>query len=486
MNNLLGFAPDLPTTTPGIILDCINWIPYESGMRAGEYPVAYASALAAECLGAATLTKLDTTRRVFAGTASKLYELNGTSWTDRSRGGNYTLGATTRWSFTQFGDTSIASNIDTTIQTSSSGAFGDQATAPKAAIVESVLSSGGGFVLAFNTIDATYGTRGDGWWCCAVNDVTNWTPSVAVQCATGRLLGNEGPIVAARKFGSDRIVAYKSNSIYAGTYVGGQTIWAWEETPGYGVVGLDAVANLGINGHFCVGEDDIYIFDGSRPNPVTKDLRKWFVENCSGTYRNRTIVTYDRDKQLVWIFFPSAASSTGRPDTTLVYHLVTGQWGRADQSIEAALIFNTPSDTFDTGSGTFDADTGTFDSASPGSKLLAIFNTSHVLSTMTGEPSYSSFTLHDIGDDVQVSRCTGVLLRYMSLPTASWITPSSTMATAMTQRAGTFHNAYDVPSNGLNKFPVRQTARWHRMTLNFTGNCKVSAYQIDLQPAGKR
>ena len=72
-----------------------------------------------------------------------------------------------------------------------------------------------------------------------------------------------------------------------GTYVGGQTIWAWQETPGYGVAGLDAVANLGIGGHFCVGEDDIYIFDGSRPMPVSKDLRNLGDQMKSHRFVNR-------------------------------------------------------------------------------------------------------------------------------------------------------------------------------------------------------
>ena len=138
MNPLLGFTPDAPTTTPGIILDCTQFIPYESGMRAAPSLNTQAAALAAECRGAATLTKLDGTRRVFAGTAADMYELSAGAWSDVSRAANYTLGANTRWSFTQFGDTSVAANIDNVIQTSSAGAFADQATSPQATIVESV------------------------------------------------------------------------------------------------------------------------------------------------------------------------------------------------------------------------------------------------------------------------------------------------------------------------------------------------------------
>ena len=485
MTPLLGFSPDLPTTSPGIIVDCSQIIPFEAGMRSANSPTAYSDALAAECLGSAVGTKLDGSRRVFAGTSSKLYELSGTSWGDVSRAGSYTLGAVTRWCFTQFGDTSIASNIDTTIQTSTAGAFADQATAPKAAIVEAVLASGGGFVFAFNTIDATYGTSPDRWWNCAADDVTSWTPSISTQATTGRLLGFEGPITAAKKFGSDRIVAYKARSIYFGSYVGGDSAWIFQEIPGFGCVGLDAIANLG-TAHFVIGEDSIYIFDGVRPNPIAPELRQWFIDNSSATYRYRTQVNYDRDKNLVWIFFPYIGSSNGQPDTCIVYHLLTKQWGRADRSIEAILTFISPTDTFDSGSGTFDADTGTFDDVPTGSKVLAVFNTSHILSLMTGSPGSSSFTLGDIGDDSIVSRLSEATLRYKTTPISASIDGFYTMATGLGQTTGLNQSAFDVPAVGLNKFTIRQTARWHRLKFNFTGDCRVIGYDVPLIPAGKR
>lgn len=487
MTPLRGFAPDLPTTTEGVIVDCVQWVPYESGMRAAESATSYADALAAECLGAETLTKLDATRRVFAGTASKLYELSGTSWTDVSAGGGtYTLGATSRWCFAQFGDTSIAATIDEVIQSTSSGAFAAISGAPQATVIESVLTSGGGFVLAFNTIDGTYGTSPDRWWCCAVNDVTNWTPSVANLCATGRLLGSEGPILTAHKFGSDRVVAYKARSLYLGSFVGANGgVWSWEELPGFGCVGLDAVANLG-TAHFVVGEDNIYIFDGARPQPIASDCRKWFIDNSSGTYRYRTIVIYDRDNDLVRVYFPSSGTSTGRPDRCLVYHLKTGQWGRDDATIEAALIFIQPSETFDSDSGTFDAATGTFDEVPAGNKLVALFNTSHVMQVLTGDPGASSFTLHDIGDDGVVTSMVEATLRYMQQPTSASISAFYSMATGGSVGAGSSQSAHDVPANGSNSFPIRQTARWHRLKFNFTGDCKVIGYSVPIKLAGTR
>lgn len=479
-----GFSPDLPNTTEGVLTNCEAFVPYEGGMRAADAESSYSDALAAECLGAATLTKLDGSRRVIAGTASKLYELSGTTWSDVAAG-TYTLGATSRWCFTQFGDTSIAANIDEPIQTSSSGAF-SAATAPQAAVVESVLSSGGGFVLAFNTIDATYGTRPDAWWCSAVNAPTSWTPSLANLCATGRLLGSEGPIVAAKKFGTERIVAYKAGSLYLGAFVGAPVVWSWQEIPGYGCVGLDAVENLG-TAHFVVGQDDIYIFDGSRPQPIAQACRKWFLENSSGTYRNRTIVRYDRDGGLVFIYFPSSGSTTGRPDTCLVYHIASGQWGRDDRSIEAAFTFSQPAVTFDSDTGTFDDDGGVFDEVSAGNRVLAVFNTSHQMQLLNGRADTSSFTLHYIGDDTTVTSLSEARLRYETRPITASITVASAMGLGGTVGSdGTVYSSYDVPGNRTNVFPLRSTARWHAITFTMTGDCEVTGYSVSGKPAGAR
>lgn len=483
---LQGFTPDAPTTTPGILLDCTNFIPYEAGMKAAPTAAAYASALALECRGAKTLTKLDGSRRVFAGTAADLYELSGTTWTDVSRVANYTLGADTQWSFDQFGDTSIAANIDTVIQTSSAGAFADQATAPQAKIVVSALSSGGGFVFAFNTIDATYGTSQDRWWCCALNNVTSWTPSVASQAATGRLLGAEGAITAAIKFGADRVVAFKDRSLYIGTYAGPPTVWSWTELPDFGCAGQNAVADIG-TALFVVGADDIYVFDGARPIAIaTNKVRIWFNANCSGTYRSRTLVQHDQQNDLVRVFFVSAGSSTGARDMCLVYHTRTQQWGRADATVEAALLFNQPTLTFDADSGTFDAATGAFDEASPGTRQMAVFDASHVLCTLSGAPAASDFTLHDLGDDDKVLKLTEASLRYMTQPTSASMSAFASMATGGSLTTGATQTAYDTPANGSNRFPLRQTARWHRLKFSFTGACEVAGYRVPLQEAGRR
>jgi hypothetical protein len=482
---LLGFSPDSPTTTPGILLDCTNFIPYESGMEAAPSSVDYSAALAAACLGSEVLTKLDGSRRVFAGTGAKLYELSGTSWSDVSRGAGYTLTGDNEWSFAQFGDTSLAVCLDAVLQSSTAGAFADL-TAPKAKIAVSVFSSGGGFVFLFNTNEATYSSSPDRWWCSALNDPTTWTPSVATQCTTGRLVGGDGGITAASALGPDRVVAFKANSLYLGNYVGPETVWAWTELKDFGCAGINAVADVG-TALFVVGSDDIYIFDGARPvSIVTNKLRTWFNDNCSGTYRHKTIVKHYRKTDTVWIWYVSSGSGTGTRDSCLVYHLKTGQWGKADMTIESALLFTQPTITFDGDAGTFDAATDSFDTDIPGSKVLSVFTSSHVLANLNGTPNPSSFTLHDIGDDDQVTRLTTARLQYMTQPTSASMSAFGSMATGGLVTSGATQSANDVPANGVNAFPLRQTARWHRLKFNFTGSARVSAYRVPLTTAGRR
>jgi len=101
MTPLLGFQPDLNPDIPGVMTECRHVIPYEQGFTgAPTGSAANAAALAAECRGARVVTKLDETRRIFAGTQTKLYELTGTTWTDRSAGGgSYTGSLDSRWSY---------------------------------------------------------------------------------------------------------------------------------------------------------------------------------------------------------------------------------------------------------------------------------------------------------------------------------------------------------------------------------------------------
>lgn len=478
---VIGFAPDAEQTTPGLISDCSNMVPYLNGMEGAPSPSTPAStpALAAECLGAAVVAKLDDTRRIIAGTTTKLYELLAGAWTDVSRAAVYNGGVDTRWSITQFGDATLCANRADVIQRSTSGAFADIATAPKAEIIFTV----GAFVMALNVNDGA--EKPDGWACCAAFDDTSWTPNIATQATAGRLVATAGRLTAGMRLG-EYAIAYKQRSIYLGSYVGAPIVWNWIQVPGgdAGCVGKEAICDIG-GRHFFVGADNLWIFDGTRPIPVAEGVvRQWFNDNCNPQYRYRTICTYDRNRDLVWIFFPS--NSAQKPDSAIVYHVTGNKWGVANRSVEAALNYVQPGATIDgltAYSATIDGlSSYSFDSQFwlSGGRSIAVFDTTHQLQSLTGQSTSSSFTTGQVGDDDQVSSLRGIRLRYAVAPT------SAEAQVSQQQNSGTGFTSSGTGTVLDGKFDVRQTARWHKASFSFTGPVRVTHMNADLAPAGWR
>lgn len=106
---LTGFAPDLDPQTPGVLVDCDAIVPTTQGLSAaaGLAPTGL-PALAGAPTGAYATTLLDGSKRMFASTATAIYEGGSTSWTDRSRVGGYT--GTQRQRFCVFGNNVLNTN----------------------------------------------------------------------------------------------------------------------------------------------------------------------------------------------------------------------------------------------------------------------------------------------------------------------------------------------------------------------------------------
>ncbi len=481
MTPLLGFTPDMEAPTAGALVDCDQFIPYLSGMEAAPTPVTPLDvpALATACRGAVVTEKIDGSRRIIAGTATKLYELTAGAWADRSSA-TYSGGADTRWSFAQFGDDTIASNKADAMQVSSSTTFADIAGAPKAEIVYSV----GSQVMALNVDDGA--DKKDGWHCCAIYDASDWVESVATQSASGRLVTKPGPITAGLSLG-EYATAYKAGSVYLGQYVGAPSVWDWVPVPGdAGCVGKEALCDID-SAHFFVGKDNFWVFDGTRPAPVgDAQVRQWFFDNADPTNLFKTKCTYDRQQNRVWIFYPSIGSSVC--DSALVFHLKNKLWGRANRTIEATLNYISAGltiDTLGTVSATFDGLPDiSYDSSYwlAGARSLAAFNASHQLQALTGAALTSSFTTGDAGDDDMVTTLRRIRLRF-----AAGRAPSSaSVATIHKMSSGDAFTAGVSVAMNDGKFDVMRSARWHRATVAMDGPARVTGIKPDLVGAGSR
>jgi hypothetical protein len=479
MTPLIGFAPDADPTSPGVIVEGKNIVPSEYGMRGAPAPAdAGVDLLAADCRGAANITRITGSRFLFAGTPAKLYMLDGdgSTWLDVSRVADYTLGSDERWVFAQYGDATLAAYPGAPIQRSIASAdFADIAGAPSARIV--VAASG--FALAFNT-----SSFADEWYCSAIFDETDWTLNVDNQCVKGRLVQGSGQITAAKRLGDD-VVAYKDNSMYIGRHVGAPAAWEWDQISGeVGCVGVDAVVETP-GGHVFCGRDNIYICDGSAPRPLaTGVIRRWLFGEMSGLYMHRTKLLWDRDNHLVWIYYVGAGDT--QCTKCVVYHVLSNRWGIADEGCEAVISFLTGSYTYDSGHPlitTYDASPGIpFDSLFwiSGREIPAIFNLNHRLSPLAGKCETAHMMTGDFGDDQGYTFCSAARVRYTKAP------ETSTVTGLVKDEAGVFFALGQSQAVNDGVHDLRQNGRWHRFRLDTTGDFHLTAIRPDLKPAGRR
>jgi hypothetical protein len=486
---LLGYAPDVHPNTEGAIVTCTNMVPSIRGMEGApnvQSPSGISGALAAACAGAASLRKLDESVRTFAGTATKLYEIASSAWTDRTRasGGDYSLGSDVRWRFAQFGNVSLAAAKSDTLQFSSTGAFANVTGAPKAGVVEVV----GQFVFLGDTNEATFSDSPNRWWCSAKGDYTDWTPAISTECATGLISSAPGKIRAIKRFGP-HVVIYKLRSIHFGIYAGQPSIWNFDReiSTESGALSQEAVVDVGTPEeprHIFMGFDDFYEFNGGRPRPIGQGWVKETVYNeLNKTYMERALALLDRVNSLVYFFYPSGANNN--PDKCVVYNYKTQKWGRADRTVEFAFEYSSVGLSYDDLGGSYstyaDLPSVSYDSTiwTSGYPLPAIFNSSHVLQTLDGSSSSSGFRLGDFGDDERFLSVTRVRPRFTVSPSAATMTnyyKMDNLGDSLTTGATT------TLSNG--KFDLKRSARWHRLDFSFTGPVEVGILSVETEESG--
>ncbi len=477
---ITGWMPDADPFAPGVITECEMMEPSVRGMKAAAAAAdTGVTALAGDCRGAALVTKLDGTKRLLAGTQTRIYQASSTAWLDYSAS-TYTGAADSRWEFRQFGDVTLAVNGVDDPQASTAATFSALTVMPVAKLVETAA----GFVMVANISDASF-PYADGWWCSALLDETDWTPDVATQSARDRLTDAPGEITALRALGGD-VVAFKTRSMYVGRYVGTPIIWAWQQVPGeVGAFSQQSVVSDG-TALYWWGGDDFYRFDGSRPQPIGAAVRRWFADAASQAYLYTMLGQYDRGKSLVrWYFAPNGAST---PTQCIVFNTRTNAWGRADRSIEAVVEYVSSAVTYDVAGPLAGAaySTSSFPQSynSPlwtaSTEVPAVFNASHVLQSLSGVSAASSLTTGEIGDDDRYLVLRKVRVRHADSPASASMTHSYAANPGGPYTVAATSAAVD------GKFDARKSARWHKLRWDFTGDVEVQGYTVDVVPQGTR
>ncbi len=481
---LVSFAPDMDPTTEGVLTDCEAVVPSFRGLAGAPSPVdSLVATLPLTVNGAAALLKLDGSSRFFAGQATSIMEASIASWSDVSK---TTVAAYTtvlaRWRFAQYGNVSLATSKENTLQACTTTLFADVSGAPKADIVETVNQ----FVFLFNTTDGTYGDSVNRWWCSALGDYTNWTPSIATQSATNTLTSLPGKITAGKRFG-DNIIVFKTGGMYLGIYSGPPFIWSFQELPtaGIGTFCQESVAQIGTSEQpklFFVGPDNFYLFDGSRPIPVGFDVKTYFFSNLNTSYAHKICILHDRAYARLYVYFPSGSSTT--LNNCLVYNYRTGKWGKDPRSIDFAMEF-IPSGLTYADLGTYystyaDLPSSSYDVAflSGATVSPAIFNSSHKLQTMNGAASSGYMVTGDYGDDVNEVLLSRVKPKWLTKPT------SATMTNYYRQSIGDSLTTDVTVNMSESRFDVLREARWHRVKINTVGDFELNMLSADYSTSG--
>ncbi len=469
-----GFAPDRDPFEPGTLTDCSSIVPTIRGLKAAASGTDLGiDAVASTVFGIAQLRKLDDNKRLFAGAATKLYELSTTTWTDRTRavGGAYSASLVNKWRFAQFGNVSLAVNKGDTLQESTTGAFADISGAPTgAAIVETV----GQFVFLFDTNDATYGDSPDRWWCSALGDYTDWTPAISTQCATGRLTSIPGPIRAGRRLG-ERIVAYKARGISVGTYTGPAFVWSWADIPGdIGAVSQETVIDLG-TAHLFMSQDGFFSFDGVNVTAIDIDVRNWWLGRVDQSNIIHSRALHNRLEGTVTWYYPISGTELTEG---VVYNYRARRWGRADETIDAVVEYVDPGLTWDNLGNSYTTwdqlPNAQWDLAfpSPGGDTPAIVKTDEKIYALNAPPGSWSMTTGDVGHEQNFLFLERVIPRWLTMPQGANFTNYYRNATSDAQTQG------QTTSLSSGRFDVYRSARWHSGVMAGSGAMELAGFEL--------
>jgi len=444
-----------------------NAIPHEKSYKPFPSLSSYSSALSAYCRGA--FTAVDTAGSVsqYAGDATKLYRLSGTTMTDAS-GSTYACATDSYWEFIKWGNKCIATNYDNNIQTIDIGGttFADlSATAPKARHITSVRD----FVVVGNTNDTTDGPMPNRVRWSAFNDETSWTVDPSTQADYQDLQGNGGWV--QKIVGGERGVVFQERAIWLITYIGSPIVFQFDQVEeARGALAPGGVIPVG-NMIFYIADDGFYMFTGGQSVPIgANKVDKTFLADLNDDYLYRiTGAAFPKDKVVIWSY-PGSGSSDGTPNKVIMYNWATQKWSYAEFDheliVRAQSVGITLEDLDTIGYTNLDTIPFSLDSKvwMGGVLNLAAFDTSHKLGYFTGTALDAEF---ETGEFQPVpSRRTEIT---EVLPLVDGGTHTVTPGTRETQ-ASTVSWGSVASENSSGICPVRVNSRYHRYRVDVTGD----------------
>lgn len=192
------------------------------------------------------------------------------------------------------------------------------------------------------------------------NVPASWTPAASNEAGDNTLSDTPGALVSALNL-RNLLAIYKTGSIHAAEYVGGQEIYSFRTLfTQAGALARHSVAD--VNGkHFVVTDGDIILQDGVNIQSIAQDRRKrFFFNSLDQSNFQKHFAVYYRAKNEVWLCFPEAGNDVCT--RAMIYDVAHDSWGDRELSnisFGAPGIVNdtAPDETWDADTEVWDADT---------------------------------------------------------------------------------------------------------------------------------
>lgn len=351
-------------------------------------------ALGDVCRGIVSARDKDRAAHMYAGTATKLYELEGGSvWTDRTRasGGDYALNSNDRWRFATYGDRLIATDAVDVPQyidmSTAATAFDALAGSPGTArFVASYLE----FVVL-----GALGSSGLAIKWSALGDSEGWTAGTGQSDEQEFADGGNITGLATTKAA---LFVFQEQCIRRMIYVGGDVIMQIDKiVENVGCIEPNSLVQFGQR-MFFLAEQGWFMFDGeTEPTPIgLNKFDQWFLDDANRTYWYNMNAVIDPRNHLLAVGYASTNSGAGTPDSILFYNYSTGwpTYARVDHEMlsHAQSVFTSIDDM----TGNVDTDFSiSFDDPfwQGGAFYFAAVDTNHKLASFSGDSLEATLTL---------------------------------------------------------------------------------------------
>jgi hypothetical protein len=332
------YRPDVSDYEGQATQNILNVLPRGDGY--GPFPsfTSYTSALPSACRGAFYALKSDGTVITFAGTGTKLYQLNNTSygWIDVSLGGGTydALTSTAQWQFAQTGNLVFATQANAVLQVfdlTSSTTFANALGSPPQAAYISVV---GQFLVLSGLLSTPYRIQWSGL--DSFNASTSWTSGINLSDFQDF---PDGGIVRGVAGGESGII-FQDQAIRSMSFVPGSPIVFQIDriTQDKGLFAPYSIVRAAEKIFFYAGQGFHKIEPGGVPEPIGRERvdRTFLADLDKGNLQLFMGAADPRSTRVYWTY-KSIAGSSGAYDKLLGYDFLLDRFFPVEMSGEYLL-----------------------------------------------------------------------------------------------------------------------------------------------------